>query len=89
MISLQCLGQQFAYHETSFFLVQLLQRFDHIELAPECQPPNTRPPESWKDPAKEALLGKRRALEQCFPRAHLTMYADVGSGLCHSEGACD
>ncbi|KAF8585830.1 cytochrome P450 [Ramaria rubella] len=70
-----CLGQQFAYHETSFFLVRLLQRYDHIELAPECQPPNTRPPHSWQDPSP---LNKRRPLEKCFMRSHLTLYADGG-----------
>ncbi|KAJ7721839.1 cytochrome P450 [Mycena maculata] len=30
-----CLGQQFAYHEASFFMVRLLQTFSTIELAPE------------------------------------------------------
>jgi len=32
---------------------------------------------SWKDPTTQVLLGKRRAVEQCFPRAHFTLYADV------------
>ncbi|KAF5387696.1 hypothetical protein D9615_000007 [Tricholomella constricta] len=44
-----CLGQQFAYHETSFFLIRLLQNFSKITLAPEAQPPETRPPLSWAD----------------------------------------
>ncbi|KAF8585826.1 cytochrome P450 monooxygenase pc-3 [Ramaria rubella] len=73
-----CPGQQFAYHETSFFLVRLLQRFEFLSLAPESQPPNTRPPASWKDLSLSESLGKRRVLEECFPRAHLTLYADGG-----------
>ncbi|KAF8481444.1 CYP63 cytochrome P450 monooxygenase-like protein [Gautieria morchelliformis] len=73
-----CLGQQFAYHETSFFVVRFLQRFEHIELAPESQPPQTRIPEKWKDPSVGSPLNKRRPLEQCLMRSHLTMYADGG-----------
>ncbi|KAH6890040.1 cytochrome P450 monooxygenase pc-3 [Coprinopsis sp. MPI-PUGE-AT-0042] len=40
-----CLGQQFAYHETSFFLIRLLQQFK------KPQPPYSRPPEEWKNSA--------------------------------------
>ncbi|KAF8164800.1 cytochrome P450 monooxygenase pc-3 [Crassisporium funariophilum] len=43
-----CLGQQFAYHETSFFLIRLLQQFSSITHVLEAQPPDSRPPESWK-----------------------------------------
>ncbi|KAG6874015.1 hypothetical protein C0995_007972 [Termitomyces sp. Mi166 len=42
-----CLGQQFAYHETSFFLIRLLQNFSQITMAPEAQPPESLPPTSW------------------------------------------
>ncbi|KAG6906970.1 hypothetical protein DXG01_011167 [Tephrocybe rancida] len=42
-----CLGQQFAYHETSFFLIRLLQTFSGISLAHEAQPPELLPPASW------------------------------------------
>ncbi|KAF8164824.1 cytochrome P450 monooxygenase pc-3 [Crassisporium funariophilum] len=43
-----CLGQQFAYHETSFFLIRLLQQFSSIKHVLEAQPPSSRPPQSWK-----------------------------------------
>src|SRR5882672_9960763 len=39
-----CLGQQFAYHEASFFLVRLLQRFGKFELDTET---NAKPPVDW------------------------------------------
>jgi len=68
-----CLGQQFAYFETSYFLVRMLQKYDHIELAPECQHPDTLPPARWK----HDLTG-RKAIEQCFPKSHLTLYCEGG-----------
>ncbi|KDR74361.1 hypothetical protein GALMADRAFT_250232 [Galerina marginata CBS 339.88] len=43
-----CLGQQFAYHETSFFLIRLLQQFSGITHVPAAQPPSSVPPASWK-----------------------------------------
>ncbi|KAJ3521221.1 hypothetical protein NMY22_g12406 [Coprinellus aureogranulatus] len=43
-----CLGQQFAYHETSFFLIRLLQRFTNIQHILEAQLPASRPPLEWK-----------------------------------------
>ncbi|TFK35037.1 cytochrome P450 monooxygenase pc-3 [Crucibulum laeve] len=44
-----CLGQQFAYHETSFFLIRLLQQFASIMHVPEAHPPVSRPPMEWKN----------------------------------------
>ncbi|KAF9443684.1 cytochrome P450 [Macrolepiota fuliginosa MF-IS2] len=44
-----CLGQQFAYHETSYFLVRLLQKFSDIKLDLEAQPSWAAPPPEWKD----------------------------------------
>ncbi|KAF8516458.1 cytochrome P450 [Hysterangium stoloniferum] len=73
-----CLGQQFALNETSFFMIRLLQRYDHFELAPECQPPNTHPQKSWQDPDTTVPLTRRRTLEKCFLRSHLTLYPDGG-----------
>ncbi|EAU82482.2 cytochrome P450 monooxygenase pc-3 [Coprinopsis cinerea okayama7 len=46
-----CLGQQFAYHETSFFLIRLLQQFKRIEHVPEAQPVWSRPPARWRGSA--------------------------------------
>jgi cytochrome P450 len=43
-----CLGQQFAYHETSFFLIRLLQQFSEISHVFDAQPPEHRPAEDWK-----------------------------------------
>ncbi|KAF9563357.1 cytochrome P450 monooxygenase pc-3 [Agrocybe pediades] len=51
-----CLGQQFAYHETSFFLIRLLQQFSDIKHVYEAQPPESRPPSTWS--ADEGTKGK-------------------------------
>ncbi|ELU36886.1 cytochrome P450 monooxygenase pc-3 [Rhizoctonia solani AG-1 IA] len=70
----QCLGQQFAYNEISFFLTRLVQRVDQIALAPDAQPLESHPPTSWaKEPG-------RRAKEKIWPRAHLTLYSHVSLG---------
>ncbi|KII89791.1 hypothetical protein PLICRDRAFT_39961 [Plicaturopsis crispa FD-325 SS-3] len=67
-----CLGQQFAYNETSFMLVRLLQAFSGIALAPEAQPVEARTPEAWKN------SDGPQAKEKIWPRSHLTMYAKGG-----------
>jgi len=67
-----CLGQQFAYNESSFFLVRLLQHFSSIELSAESQPPASRPPASWKEE------GGIKATEKVMLRSHLTMYVVDG-----------
>ncbi|PPQ86757.1 hypothetical protein CVT25_012402 [Psilocybe cyanescens] len=69
-----CLGQQFAYHETSFFLVRLLQHFSDISLASDAQPPKSRPPASWA----EDKGNERKMREKIKPKAHLTMYVQDG-----------
>jgi hypothetical protein len=38
---------QFAYHETSFFLIRLLQQFSSISHIFDAQPPDSRPPPEW------------------------------------------
>lgn len=43
-----CLGQQFAYHETSYFLIRLLQQFQSISLDLSVQPEWAAPPKEWK-----------------------------------------
>ncbi|KAJ3501438.1 hypothetical protein NMY22_g18926 [Coprinellus aureogranulatus] len=68
-----CLGQQFAYHEASFFLVRLLQAFSSISLAPEAQPVDSRPPAEW---ASSPDLRIRR--EKVKPKTHLTLYVQGG-----------
>ena len=64
-----CLGQQFAYNESSFFLIKLLQTFSTIELAEDIQ---LMPPADW------AKADGRQALEKIMIRSHLTMYAEGG-----------
>ncbi|KEP50949.1 cytochrome P450 family monooxygenase pc-3 [Rhizoctonia solani 123E] len=67
-----CLGQQFAYNESSYFLVRLLQRVDQITLAPDAQPPESHPPAHWKQGTG------RKAIEKFWLKSHLTMYAVGG-----------
>lgn len=69
-----CLGQQFAYHEASFFLVRLLQTFATIALAPEAQPPEARPPAIWQTEDKVGW----KAREKVRVRAHITLYVFGG-----------
>ncbi|KAF7331544.1 hypothetical protein MKEN_00033500 [Mycena kentingensis (nom. inval.)] len=67
-----CLGQQFAYHEASFFLVRLLQNFTGFVLAPDAQPEESKPPASWK--LRQGTQGR----EKIRLGLHLTMYAKGG-----------
>lgn len=55
----------------SFFLIRLLQEFSSISLDPDAQPPETRPPVSWR-----GGVG-RKSIEKLWPKMHLTMYAYV------------
>ncbi|KAJ7062830.1 cytochrome P450 monooxygenase pc-3 [Mycena amicta] len=66
-----CLGQQFAYQETSFFLIRLLQRFCAIHLAPDAQPESSKPPPHWK-------LSELKKQEKITYGTSLTMYAKDG-----------
>ncbi|KAF9445059.1 cytochrome P450 monooxygenase pc-3 [Macrolepiota fuliginosa MF-IS2] len=67
-----CLGQQFAYNESSFFLIRLLQHFSSFSLASDAQPPNSLPPKEWA--GKEGPQGRDKIL----PASHLTMYVKGG-----------
>ncbi|KAJ6553127.1 cytochrome P450 [Mycena capillaripes] len=69
-----CLGQQFAYHEASFFLVRLLQTFSSVSLALDAQPPAARPPAAWKTDDKSGS----KAHEKIRPRSHSTMFVYGG-----------
>lgn len=64
-----CLGQQFAYNETSFFLVRLLQQFSSVSLATDV---HTLPPAEW------AKCSGRKAIEKVVMKSHLTIYAQDG-----------
>jgi hypothetical protein len=61
---------QFAYNETSFFLVRLLQQFSSVSLATDAQ---TLPPAEW------AQGSGRKAIEKVIIKAHLTIYALVST----------
>ncbi|PPQ71744.1 hypothetical protein CVT24_006508 [Panaeolus cyanescens] len=65
-----CLGQQFAYHEATFFLVRLLQQFTNFKFD---ESENMRPPEEWKN--MEGPQGRDRVV----PHVALTM--NVKGGL--------
>ncbi|KAJ6450403.1 cytochrome P450 [Mycena sanguinolenta] len=67
-----CIGQQFAYHEASFFLVRLLQNFSSISLVPTAQPIPYTP----SDIADDALGLKRS--ERLAVKTHLTMFIEGG-----------
>ncbi|KIJ25685.1 hypothetical protein M422DRAFT_236883 [Sphaerobolus stellatus SS14] len=68
-----CMGQQFAYHETSYFIIRLLKTFSTVELAEDSRPASARPPTSWK----MSNIGREK-VEQCWPRASLTLYVSGG-----------
>ncbi|KAF7338915.1 hypothetical protein MSAN_02214800 [Mycena sanguinolenta] len=67
-----CIGQQFAYHEASFFLVRLLQNFSNISLVPTAQPIAYTPSDTTDDP-----LGWKRS-ERLAVKTHLTMFIEGG-----------
>lgn len=70
-----CLGQQFAYHESSFFLVRLLQQFSSIWLDLDAQPPEGKPNPDWQlDPD----AGERKLKEKVWPASHLTAFIKGG-----------
>jgi len=72
-----CLGQQFAYHEASFFLVRLLQTFSRISLDADAQPPAARPPANWQLPENNKS-GWNLKREKIRPRSHLTLFVYGG-----------
>ncbi|KAJ7036761.1 cytochrome P450 [Mycena alexandri] len=67
-----CLGQQFAYHETSFFIARLLQNFSSIALAPAAQPAF-----SVLNPTESSPLGWKKA-EQLTVKSHITLFIQGG-----------
>ncbi|KAF8810034.1 cytochrome P450 monooxygenase pc-3, partial [Phlegmacium glaucopus] len=64
-----CLGQQFAYHEATFFLIRLLQQFTGFTLD---KSENLQPPADW------AACGGLKATEKVCPAWHLTLYVKGG-----------
>ncbi|PPQ87646.1 hypothetical protein CVT25_011484 [Psilocybe cyanescens] len=66
-----CLGQQFAYHEASYYLVRLLQSFTDFTLDHGAAG-NVPPPAHWKH--GEGL----KPTEKICPTAHLTLFIKGG-----------
>ncbi|KAF8960254.1 cytochrome P450 monooxygenase pc-2 [Flammula alnicola] len=64
-----CLGQQFAYHEATFYLVRLLQQFTDFTLD---QSNIVQLPAEW---ASEESINAR---EKVYPATHLTTYVKGG-----------
>lgn len=77
-----CLGQQFAYNETSFFLVRLLQKYNNVTLDVDAQPEDSRPPPNWRTEPGEP--DERKRFEMVRPKSHLTLYCYVRSLFCVS-----
>ncbi|KAF4615947.1 hypothetical protein D9613_011384 [Agrocybe pediades] len=82
-----CLGQQFAYHEASFFLVRLLQKFSAIHLAPDAQRPDSRPPPEWA--LADSPHDVRKRTEKIKPKSHLTMYVEGGLWVTMEEATSE
>ncbi|RDX55061.1 cytochrome P450 [Lentinus brumalis] len=66
-----CLGQQFAYNETSFMLVRLLQQFTSIEFTPEVAPESVVPPGYADSPGSDGT-------DRVWMGSHLTLFAKGG-----------
>ncbi|KAF8164780.1 cytochrome P450 [Crassisporium funariophilum] len=64
-----CLGQQFAYHEATFFLVRLLQQFTGFKLE---KSENIQPPADW------AKCSGLKGTDKVVPAMHLTLYVKGG-----------
>lgn len=67
----QCIGQNYARNEASFFLARLLQEFDTFTLATDVQPRESLPPAHWKNGPG------RQAVEQIWPAYAMTLFAKV------------
>jgi len=78
-----CLGQQFAYQESSFFLIRLMQQFTNFRLAPDAQPVDSKPPTSW------AQSEGRKSIEKVMPSLHLTMSVKGGLWVRMEEAKFD
>ncbi|XP_006460417.1 cytochrome P450 [Agaricus bisporus var. bisporus H97] len=78
-----CLGQQFAYNETSFFLVRLLQKFDGFKVEVDAMSESARVPEEWKKDGKES----RKKKEKIRPASHLTLHVKEGLWVTLSEAS--
>ena len=67
-----CLGQQFAYNETSAIIVRLVQTFKGISLDMDSNP-EAKPPVAW------AAGEGRMAVEKVWVRSDVTAYSNGGA----------
>jgi hypothetical protein len=67
-----CLGQQFAYHETSVIIARLLQTFKGILLDVDSNP-EAKPPAAW------ASGQGRKAVEKVWVKSDITVYPNGGA----------
>lgn len=74
-VTRQCIGQNYARNEATYFIVRLLQQFDTFTLAPEAQPAGSLPPQQWQYDGVS-----REPVERIWPAYALTLYAKV----CHT-----
>ncbi|KAJ3842739.1 cytochrome P450 monooxygenase pc-2 [Lentinula raphanica] len=63
-----CLGQQFAYNETSYFLIKFLQAFTDFQIAWDKQPECSKPPVDW-----QPVPGTTKGRDKVLHASHLTM----------------
>ncbi|KAK0499418.1 cytochrome P450 monooxygenase pc-3 [Armillaria luteobubalina] len=68
-----CLGQQFAYNESSYYLIRFLQTFSSFSLAIDAQPAEGIPPTNWTE-----MPGTTKGREKIMLGFHLTLYAKAG-----------
>jgi len=66
-----CLGQQFAYNETSVVIARLIQTFKGISLDMDSNP-EAKPPATWGSGQG------RKAIEKVWVRSDITMYSNGG-----------
>ncbi|KAI0675255.1 cytochrome P450 monooxygenase pc-3 [Trametes maxima] len=66
-----CLGQQFAYNESSFMLVRLMQQVTSIKFVPEVAPESVTPPDYADSLGADGT-------DRVLMASHLTMYAKGG-----------
>ncbi|KAF9034327.1 cytochrome P450 monooxygenase pc-3 [Panaeolus papilionaceus] len=71
-----CLGQQFTYHEATFYLIRLLQNFTNFKLV---ESENQKPPESWKG------ANGLQATDRIVPMIALTMSVKGGLWITMDE----
>ncbi|KAF9074679.1 cytochrome P450 monooxygenase pc-3 [Rhodocollybia butyracea] len=63
-----CLGQLFAYNETSYFLIKFLQAFTDFQIAWDVQPESSKPPVSWIP-----MAGTTKGRDKVLKSSSLTM----------------